>query len=83
MSVCYLQDFNVTNIDDDIKLDTILTDKDEKIDDFPENEQHLCLLCGAKYSVQMDLMKHIANEHDIKFECHICKNLFRSDAKLR
>ena len=53
------------------------------IDDFPYKEQHVCLLCNAKYSTQVDLMQHIASEHDIKFECEICMELFKSNLDLR
>ena len=53
------------------------------IDNFPAEEQHVCLLCNANYSTQVDLMQHIASEHNIKFECKICMELFKSNLDLR
>ena len=76
------------NMDDQgIKIEIInqpqISEEEENIDDFPDEDQHICLLCDAKYPIQMNLMKHIANEHDIKFECKLCNELFKSHLALR
>ena len=74
-------------MDDGIKIEIIsqtqISEEEENIDDFPDEDQHVCLLCDEKYPIQMNLMRHIANEHNIKFECKSCNELFKSHLALR
>ena len=72
-------------MNDDVKVETLEMETEEKIaiDTFPDKERHLCLLCNAKYSNQKKLIQHIAFQHDIKFECKICMELFKSNLALR
>ena len=49
---------------------------------YGKEEKHLCLICDTGYRTKMDLMIHIASEHDMKYECFECFKLFESDFAL-
>ena len=56
------------------------TEPEEK--KYGKEEKHLCLICDTGYVTKMDLLMHIASEHDMKYECSECFKLFESDFAL-
>lgn len=46
-------------------------------------DQHVCLLCDISYTQQDDLLKHLATDHNMKFECSTCNKLFISSVELK
>ena len=49
---------------------------------YGKEEKHLCLICDTGYLTKMDLLMHIASEHNMKYECSDCFKLFESDFAL-
>ena len=62
-------DFN-NEIDDEQKFDL-------------EEDQHICLICNTTFTLQEDLLRHVAAKHNIKFECIACNELFISTMELK
>ena len=66
-----MEDYDFNNeIDDDQKFDL-------------EEDQHICLICNTTFTLQEDLLRHVAAKHNIKFECIACNELFISNMELK
>ena len=48
-----------------------------------EEDQHICLICNTTFTLQEDLLRHVAAKHNIKFECIACNELFISNMELK
>ena len=66
-----MEDYDFNNeIDDEQKFDL-------------EEDQHICLICNTTFTLQEDLLRHVAAKHNIKFECIACNELFISNMELK